>query len=99
MRQDRLEREELERQQLEEKRRREKLERQRLAEEKRIQDLEDQALRWERSKRLRAYIAEVKTVALTRGDDGDSRKKLDQWVVWASQHADRLDPLTHGLPF
>ena len=90
--QDRLERDERERLR--------QLERERLAEEKRLReieaqklaDLENQASRWEKSNQLRGYIEAVKRQAEMQASS-EFDKKVEEWVSWASQHADNLDPL------
>ncbi|MDY6954494.1 MAG: hypothetical protein SWE60_23565 [Thermodesulfobacteriota bacterium] len=98
-RQNRLEREERERRRFEEQKRREELERERLAEAKRRSGLENQARRWNQSKQLRAYIEEVHRKAKNETLSMDSRAKLEHWLNWATEHADRLDPLKTGFPF
>jgi len=98
-RQERLEREEYYRRLEEERRRREELERLRQAEEDRRRDLENKAELWAKANQLRAYIREVEKAASARPLSQDFLEKLKKWLSWATQHADRLDPLESRLPF
>jgi len=98
-RQERELREEEQQQWEEERRLRAELERRRRAEEERLQDLEHQTLQWAKSQQLRAYIKEVEKVASRRPKPNEFQSDLDLWLNWAKLHADRLDPLTRGLPF
>lgn len=96
-----------ERYKIEERRRRyeEKLkaereqERLRLEEERRRKELEDQAVRWTKSQQILTYIAEVERMATTQGYSSEETTELDQWLTWARKHAERLNPLSEGLPF
>lgn len=62
-------------------------------------DLEKQATNWVKSQQLREYIKAVEMAAATKGISGLSHEGFAFWMRWANAHADRLDPLTHGLPF
>ncbi len=62
------------------------------AEEARIQGLLTEADDWHRSNRIRRYIAAVQGRAIQTGGYGPG-SGLDEWGVWATQQADRIDPL------
>ena len=94
MRSQRLEREEDKRRWREEKERRRRWEEER----ERLRALEQMAEMWVRSEKLRAFIREVERRASKRELSDESRAKLEEWVKWAMKHADRLDPLSKGLP-
>lgn len=90
----------------EEKREWEK-ERQRRAERARLgqielerrEDLEKQAANWVKSQQLRDYIQAIEMAAAKQGIAGRAKDSYAFWMRWANAHADRLDPLTRGLPF
>mgnify|MGYP000013207814 CR=1 FL=1 len=86
------------RQQEEERRRQAKIERLRQIEEERLRDLVNQAVVWIKSNQLRDYISAVETAASERdlSIEGDP---LKNWLEWAMNHANRLDPLYNNLPF
>jgi hypothetical protein len=79
-------RREEERRILEEERKRREIEKQRL------RDLESQAERWAKSEQLRAYIRAVEKEAAAQEDIDVLRNRLQEWVTWANEHADDLDP-------
>lgn len=94
------ERQRIERQiQLEEKRRlRAELRRNYLEEEARVTKLISEAENWKRSQILREYITEIETHA--HGDElpFSLDKPLVEWLKWARNQADRLDPLIPSPP-
>ncbi|MBW1693898.1 MAG: hypothetical protein JRJ41_07035 [Deltaproteobacteria bacterium] len=73
--------------------------RRREAEKMRLLELENQALMWTKCKQLRSYIKEVEKRASLRQCSLDFQQRFDNWMSWAKQHADRIDPLSKGLPF
>jgi hypothetical protein len=77
----------------------EELERQRREEEERRRDLERQAQMWIVAIELRKYIDAVEKKGCDRKISGDQKKQLNKWLVWANQHANRIDPLKGRLPF
>jgi hypothetical protein len=60
-------------------------------EEKKLKLLEREAIRWQRAERIREYIRAVRCNALRKTDSEDRAKTLE-WVEWAEQQADRIDP-------
>ncbi len=79
--------------------RREELARLHQIELERRDDLEKQAANWVKSQQLREYIQAVEMAAATKGISGLSNEGYAFWMRWAKVHADRIDPLTRGLPF
>jgi hypothetical protein len=64
--------------------------RQRIDEEKRaVERLETDATAWVRAEQLRAYIEAVER----QNADADNLSEKADWLAWAYQQADRLDPL------
>lgn len=61
---------------------------------RRLQELEDAAAKWRRSQRLRTYIEAVRRQAATNPGLMGTEKELQGWLRWASDQADRIDPLT-----
>lgn len=94
-----IEREEEEKRREEEYRRREEERRRIEIEKAKLQELEKQAYLWAKSEQLRAYIEAVEESASVCELDGDDMKQLDEWLKWARDHADSLDPIQNGSPF
>ena len=61
-------------------------------EKQRLRDLESQAERWAKSEQVRAYIRAVEKAAAAQEDLHDFRNRLQEWISWAKEHADNLDP-------
>lgn len=99
LRRRRLEREEEKRRWEEERCRRQKLEELRQIEMEKRANLEKQARRWEQSRCIREFIVAVREEAMKSDQTATDQDSLKDWVNWASEHADRLDPLSAGLPF
>ena len=89
------ERRRIERQrQLEEERlKRAELRRRYLEEEARVKKLIAEAENWKRSQILREYIAEIERHATAGELSLSLEKPLVEWLKWANDQADRLDPL------
>lgn len=79
------------------KKRRE-LERNRWEEKERIRALEDEASRWEKAEKIRKYIYTVEKMKSDK--DGSSRpeSEFENWISWAREIADRVDPLKDNPP-
>jgi hypothetical protein len=71
-------------------------ERRQQKERKRREQLEHQAEQWSKAERLRAFINEVKQRAKSGG--AAELEDIQEWLRWARDHADRIDPLRDGLP-
>jgi len=95
---ERLERERREREWQEEMRRREESARLRREEEARVKALEENAASWKRSQEIRAYIQAVKEAAVRQQGQIPAGSGLEKWLKWASDQADRLDPLVKRPP-
>lgn len=78
----------------EEERRQRELEKQRKHEKKRFEQLEKDADDWRRAQRIRAYTEAVEANQERLQSDPEQREKLKNWVRWAKEKADWLDPLT-----
>lgn len=80
--------------QLEEERlKRAELRRRYLEEEARVTKLISEAENWKRSQILREYIAEIERLATAGEQSLRLEKPLVEWLKWANDQADRLDPL------
>ena len=55
--------------------------------------LEDEAANWAKAQQLRAYLTALKAMLTAKHGEVQSGSQADQWLAWAQQHADRLDPL------
>jgi len=62
------------------------------AEEKKIRNLKKDAVAWHRAERIRKCVAAVRDGAQKKADESE-RDKVLEWVTWAEQQADRMDPL------
>lgn len=51
---------------------------------------------WHKSQQLRAYIEAVRLSEIRDGGGIQSGSDLDEWIRWAHQQADRLDPLVES---
>jgi hypothetical protein len=94
------ERQRIERQrQLEEERRKQaELRKRYLEEQVRVTKLISEAEDWKRSQILREYIAEIEKHATCGTLPFSPDKPLAEWLKWAHDQADRLDPLTPSPP-
>ena len=66
---------------------------------KRRSELENQALSWNKSKQLRKFIAEVERKVSMQMCSVNDQTRMIEWLAWAKEHADRIDPLYDNLPF
>lgn len=53
-----------------------------------------EAVAWRRANYLRAYIAAVEERATGRGQPANATPELAEWLTWAREQADRLDPVS-----
>jgi len=77
---------------------REERHRRRAKEKRRREALEEEATRWSKARSLREYIREVNSRAEREELAPQKRKEVEEWLEWAEAHADRIDPLSDGLP-
>jgi hypothetical protein len=77
----------------EERRQWEESERIRREEEEKMKALDREVASWHRSQQIRTYIDAVKKWAIEKYGEIKPDGKLHQWLTWATQQADRLDPL------
>jgi hypothetical protein len=78
------------------KRREEEERKRRYEEEAKIQSLMRNVDAWHSSERIRSYLAAVKDAASKKGMELSPESDLFQWLQWANQYADRLDPLNRA---
>ena len=62
----------------------------------RLQALEQEAANWAKAQLLRTYLSALKDMLTTKHGEIQPGSQADQWLIWAHQHADRLDPLVAG---
>lgn len=91
----RLRQEHEERARQEAQRRREEEARKQQEEQARRQRLEEEAASWTKAQQLRAYLAALKAMLTGKHGEIQLGSQADQWLTWAYQHADRLDPLVN----
>lgn len=68
------------------------------AEKARVETLLQRARDWRQSQDLRAFIENVKQRHLASQGEIESGSEMAQWLVWAQQQADRLDPFCESPP-
>ncbi len=93
-----LERQRQENERLELARRRVEEEKRREEEKKRLQNLVSEAQSWKQSQLIREYVAAVRAKVIERNIEIVPGGEIDQWITWANQQADRLDPLAKSPP-
>jgi hypothetical protein len=67
-----------------------------LEEEARVKKLISEAENWKKSQILREYVSEIERLATTGEQSLSLEKPLAEWLKWAHDQADRLDPLSHS---
>lgn len=77
---------------------REKLQAEQVAERRRIEGLLAEANALQQSEILRSYIRVVKRNGVANGGRFQSQEAIDAWIEWASNQADRIDPLVDSPP-
>lgn len=80
----------------EERRKRAELRREYLAEEARVTKLISETENWKRSQILREYLAEIERRATNEELPLSLEKPLAEWLKWAHDQADRLDPFAQS---
>jgi len=68
------------------------------AENIRVEELLAGAAAWRERQLLREYIRQVERVCASRSGSVAQGSELSQWLTWAYQQADRLDPLSASPP-
>lgn len=68
------------------------------AEGARVDALLQQARNWQESRNLRDYIAEVRRTHLAKHGTIEPGSQIGEWLNWATEQADRLDPLRVSPP-
>ncbi len=56
-------------------------------------ELEQEVVNWAKAQQLRGYLAALKEVLIAKHGGIQPGSPADQWLSWAHQHADQLDPL------
>lgn len=59
-----------------------------------VDELFTEARQWRKAQDVRAYIAAVEKLPVRKKD----RTRRANWIAWASEQADRQDPLTDSPP-
>ena len=64
----------------------------------RLKVLEQLAAQWTKSRHLKEFISAAECKAANRELALADQRQFELWLWWAKKHADRLDPLSRGLP-
>jgi len=64
-----------------------------MADEEKMKALDREVASWHRSQQIRSYIDAVKKWAIQKYGEIKPDSNIHQWLSWATQQADRLDPL------
>jgi len=54
--------------------------------------------RWLRAEQIRSFVSVARDAAVQNGRSIEPGSPFGDWVVWAQQQADRLDPLKESPP-
>jgi hypothetical protein len=68
------------------------------AEQSKVNALRNAAARWSRAKQIRLFICAAREAAIQNGEVVEQGSAFGDWVTWAEQQADRLDPLKESPP-
>jgi hypothetical protein len=60
--------------------------------------LRNAAARWSRAEQIRLFICAAREAAVQNGQSVEQGSPFGDWVTWAEQQADRLDPLKESPP-
>ena len=93
MKAERAERERREKEWAEEERRRRAEEQRRWKEEEKIRTLEAQIASWEKSQKVRQFLAAVEATRTQQHGTLDPNSKVAHWLSWGRRYADSLDPI------
>jgi hypothetical protein len=63
-----------------------------------LDDLQKQSSDLKKSKEIKAYIDEVKSLGKEQYGDGNYPVELEDWINWAENYVEELNPLSKGLP-
>ena len=80
-------------QQAKEEKRRWEAEKQRRKEEERIQRLEMQVESWRKSRHIRDFLKAAAELVTQKHGGYEEESEFGQWLKWAQDYADRIDPL------
>jgi len=94
----RLEREQKEREWREQEEARRKKAEEIQQEKERVEQLLKETEAWQKAQQVRIYIEAVKQAAIQKNGSINTCSDLDNWLKWATQQADRLDPLAKSSP-
>jgi hypothetical protein len=64
----------------------------------RLKKLQDDATAWNTAETLRRYISAVDAMAREAGPDVPNQSPHSEWLRWAMEQADRIDPLRQSPP-
>jgi len=95
---DQEKREREEQQRREERARREEIARLRNEEQARLDKLRSDASNWHEAQRIRSYLSAVRDTAIKKFGVIQPGSESEEWLIWAEDQAERLDPLTKSPP-
>jgi hypothetical protein len=98
LRKRRIEKIEEERRRNEERKRREERARLRQEELQKFQQLQREVKGYHDAEQIRSYVRAAKEMVIERDGEIKPGGTLEQWIIWALGHADRLDPLVESPP-
>jgi len=67
-------------------------------EEQCLKGLQEEANAWHASQSIRQYVQAVTESATAGSEEIKDGSELHRWIIWATEQADRLDPLTESPP-
>jgi hypothetical protein len=63
-------------------------------EKSRVRTLEMDAANWLKSQQIRSYVEALRNLVIQNEGEIAQGSEIEKWLIWASQQADRFDPLT-----
>jgi hypothetical protein len=67
-------------------------------EQSKVNALRNSAVRWLRSEQIRSFISAAREAAVNNGQPTEPGSPFGDWIAWAEQQADQLDPLKESPP-
>jgi hypothetical protein len=68
------------------------------AEKSKVRALGQAAARWSRATQIRYFISAARDAAIQSGQSVEAGSPFGDWLIWAEQQADRMDPLKKSPP-
>jgi hypothetical protein len=68
------------------------------AEQSKVSALRNATAQWLRAQQIRSFVSVARDTAVQKGQSTQPGSQFGDWIIWALQQADRLDPLKESPP-